>query len=216
MSFVVITDTSSNLPTSVIRKYGIEEISFPYYMEGKTCYCTDTDAFDSEAFYAAIAKGATVTTSQITPQRYIAFYEPFLKEGKDILFVAMSSGISGSCSSAKIGAQEILEFYPERRIEVVDTIGASLGEGLLSVQAAELRDQGMALQEAADLLRKRAKSRKNPKKRLALAGRSCYNYSALRTRTLSGAPFPAIRAAAPNPVEVINKNRRIAKWQSYP
>ena len=94
MSFVVITDTSSNLPTSVIRKYGIEEISFPYYMEGKTCYCTDTDAFDSEAFYAAIAKGATVTTSQITPQRYIAFYEPFLKEGKDILFVAMSSGIS--------------------------------------------------------------------------------------------------------------------------
>ena len=158
MSFVVITDTSSNLPTSVIRKYGIEEISFPYYMEGKTCYCTDTDAFDSEAFYAAIAKGATVTTSQITPQRYIAFYEPFLKEGKDILFVAMSSGISGSCSSAKIGAQEILEFYPERRIEVVDTIGASLGEGLLAVQAAELRDQGMALQEAADLLRKRAKS----------------------------------------------------------
>ena len=158
MSFVVITDTSSNLPTSVIRKYGIEEISFPYYMEGKTCYCTDTDTFDSEAFYAAIAKGATVTTSQITPQRYIAFYEPFLKEGKDILFVAMSSGISGSCSSAKIGAQEILEFYPERRIEVVDTIGASLGEGLLAVQAAELRDQGMALQEAADLLRKRAKS----------------------------------------------------------
>ena len=158
MSFVVITDTSSNLPTSVIRKYGIEEISFPYYMEGKTCYCTDTDTFDSEAFYAAIAKGATVTTSQITPQRYIAFYEPFLKEGNDILFVAMSSGISGSCSSAKIGAQEILEFYPERRIEVVDTIGASLGEGLLAVQAAELRDQGMALQEAADLLRKRAKS----------------------------------------------------------
>ena len=105
MSFVVITDTSSNLPTPVIRKHGIEEISFPYYMEGKTFHCTDTEAFDSEAFYAAIATGATVTTSQITPQRYVEFYEPFLKEGKDILFVAMSSGISGSCSSAKIGAQ---------------------------------------------------------------------------------------------------------------
>ena len=100
MSFVVMTDTSSNLPSSKIREHDIKEIAFPYFIKGKTYHCTDTGSFDGETFYNAIKqRGVEVTTSQITPQQYIDFYEPFLKEGKDILYICMSSGISGSCSS---------------------------------------------------------------------------------------------------------------------
>ena len=81
------------------------------------------------------------------------FYEPWLKQGLDIVFVCMSSGISGSCNSARLGAQMILEDYPERRIEVVDTLGASLGEGLVALEAARLRDLDLSAEEAARQLR---------------------------------------------------------------
>ncbi|MBP5222615.1 MAG: DegV family protein [Lachnospiraceae bacterium] len=158
MSFVVMTDTSSNLPSSMIRERDIKEIAFPYYIKGRTYQCTDTGSFDGESFYAAIRQhGVEVTTSQITPQRYMDFYEPWLKEGKDILYVSMSSGISGSCSSSQIGAKEILQHYPERRIEIVDSLGASLGEGLLALQAADLRDNKIPLESASDELREAAR-----------------------------------------------------------
>lgn len=143
MSFVVVTDTSSNLPTPMVREYGLEEISYPYYIDGKEHHCSDTTAFSGDEYYAKIKSGMRVTTSQITPQLYMDFFEPFLKEGKDLIYVAMSSGISGSCHSAQIGAQELQEEYPERKIAVIDTRGAALGEGLIALQAAKMRDEGV-------------------------------------------------------------------------
>ena len=158
MSFVVMTDTSSNLPSSLISNRDIKEIAFPYFMKGKEYQCTNTDQFDADAFYAAIKQqGVVVTTSQISPQQYLDFFEPFLKEGKDILFVCMSSGISGSCNSAHIGAEEILQHYPEQRIEIIDSLGASLGEGLLALQAADLRDSGTPFEAAVAELRDAAR-----------------------------------------------------------
>ena len=100
MSFVVMTDTSSNLPTPLVRQRDLKEIAFNYYINGQSYNCLDTTTFNGDEFYASIRGGVGVTTSQITPQHYIEFYEPFLKEGKDIIFVSMSSGISGSCNSA--------------------------------------------------------------------------------------------------------------------
>ena len=153
MSFVAITDTSGNLPNERIRKADLKVIAFPYFINGKEYTCLDTDSFCGDAFYAQIKDGMKVTTSQISPQQYADFFEPFLKEGKDIVFVCMSSGISGSCNSARIGAQMCLEQYSDRRIEVVDTLGASLGEGLVALEAARLRDQGLDAGEAARKLR---------------------------------------------------------------
>ena len=153
MSFVAITDTSGNLPNERIRKADLKVIAFPYFINGKEYTCLDTDSFCGDAFYAQIKDGMKVTTSQISPQQYADFFEPFLKEGKDIVFVCMSSGISGSCNSARIGAQMCLEQYSDRRIEVVDTLGASLGEGLVALEAARLRDQGLDAGEAAGKLR---------------------------------------------------------------
>ena len=153
MSFVVLTDTSSNLPTPLVRERDIKVIAFPFFIDGKAFDCQDTTSFDAEDFYGRITKGMEVTTSQISPQRYMEFFEPWLEAGKDILFVAMSSGISGSCQSAHIGAEEILERYPRRRIEIIDTRGASLGEGLLALEAAEMRDQNVSTELAAARLR---------------------------------------------------------------
>ncbi len=153
MRFVAVTDTSGNLPTRRIRKADLKIIAFPYFIDGREYTCLDTDSFHGDEFYARIKAGLKVTTSQISPQQYMEFYEPWLKQGLDIVFVCMSSGISGSCNSARIGAEMILEQYPQRRIEVIDTLGASLGEGLVALEAARLRDLDLSAEEAAVRLR---------------------------------------------------------------
>ena len=148
MSYAVVTDTSGNLLNQHIRKYNLKVIPFSYFMEEEERTCLDTDAFEGERFYSLLGKGMRVTTSQITPKRYAEYFTPILEEGKDILYVSMSSGISGSCDSSRIGAEIALESFPERRIEIIDTLGASLGEGLVAIRAAKLRDQGTDLETA--------------------------------------------------------------------
>lgn len=152
--FVLMTDTSANLDSAVLAQRGIETIPFSFYDESNSQeqICQDTHAFDGEAFYEAMRCGARYVTSQITPQRYIDYMEPFLKAGSDILFVGMSSGVSGASHSAEIAAASLREEYPERKIRLVDTLGASLGEGLIVLHAAQRRDEGMLLDETADEL----------------------------------------------------------------
>ena len=152
MSFVVVTDTSGNLPTKLARARGLEIIPFTYIFDGKNHTCTDTDAFDGDAFYAQITGGLAVTTSQITPHDYLESFGPHLEAGKDVLFISMSSGISGSCGSARVAAEMLAEQYPERRVVVIDTRGASLGEGIIALQAAQMRDEGLSLDEAVQKL----------------------------------------------------------------
>ena len=152
MQFVAVTDTSGNLPTPLAKAHDLKMIPFSYFIDGERFTCLDTESFDGDAFYALL-KDTEVKTTQINPAEYTEFFEPFLKDGKDVIYVAMSSGISGSCQSASIGAEMLKEQYPDRVIEVIDTRGASLGEGLVAVEAARLRDRGFSAQEAAKRLR---------------------------------------------------------------
>lgn len=152
MSFVIVTDTSANIPKRIVEQRGLEVIPFSYYVDGVEHTCTDIEAFDGDGFYAMMKGHADVTTSQIPPQRYADFFEPFVKEGKDVLFVSMSSGISGSFSSSNIAAVQLMETYPDRIVRAVDTKGASLGEGLLALRAADCRDKGMGIEETVELL----------------------------------------------------------------
>lgn len=152
MSFIVATDTSGNLPTQTVRERGLHIIPFAYFVNGERFTCTDTDAFDGDAFYALL-KNTAVTTTQINPIEYADFFEPFVRGGHDVIYVSMSSGISGSFQSATIGAEMLSERYPDRVIEVVDTRGAALGEGLIAVYAAELLDRDVETREAAKRLR---------------------------------------------------------------
>lgn len=149
MSFAIVTDTSANLPTALTKKHGVTVIPFFYTVDGAELSCTDTGAFDGSAFYEAMRRGASVTTTQITPQRYADAFRPLLAAGQDLLAVSMSSGISGSCQSAALAAEELREEFPERTVRTVDSLGASLGEGLLVLEALRCRDEGMSLYDTA-------------------------------------------------------------------
>ena len=155
MSFVIVTDTSSNLPTPYLKEHGVEMIPFTYHINGQEYACMDTESFDGPAYYGILRSGTRITTSQIPPQRYRDTFLPLLLAGKDILFVGMSSGISGSYASSEIAAAELREQFPERTIRTVDTLAAALGEGILVMHAVDWRDAGLSIDEIADLLLER-------------------------------------------------------------
>lgn len=152
MVFSILTDTSANLPAAFVREKEITVIPFSYHCDGQDYTCIDPEGFDAAAYYGAMRQGKRFTTSQITPQAYIDILRPMLEAGQEILFVGMSSGISGSYHSAELARSELLEDFPAAKLRLVDTLGASLGEGLLVMQAAELRAQGLSLDETADRL----------------------------------------------------------------
>ena len=143
--FRIMTDTSANLPTELAKQSDITVIPFPYFVNGARQTCLDTEGFDGETFYGAMREGAEVTTSQINPQNYIDAMRPVLERGEDILFVGMSSGISGAYHSAELAVEELRPEFPERKIRLVDTIGASLGEGLLVLRAYRDKLAGLSL-----------------------------------------------------------------------
>lgn len=152
MSFAIVTDTSANLPSPMLKKLGISAIPFSYTIDGRELSCTDTEAFDGAEYYGLMRGGTKVTTSQITPYKYELEFAPILERGEDILFVGMSSGISGSYDMAEFTAQKLRERFPERKLRLVDTLGASLGEGIFALYAARMRKSGLTLDETADRL----------------------------------------------------------------
>ena len=94
--FAIVTDTSANLDCSLLQQRNIAAIPFTFFVGGQEQTCTDTAGFDGPAFYSAMRSGTQVKTSQVSPQQYIDLFSPMLAMGQEILFVGMSSGISGS------------------------------------------------------------------------------------------------------------------------
>ena len=152
MAFTVITDTSGNLPKFMADEYGLKVIPFYYHVDGKDLCCEAIEDFDSEAYYRRLKDGPRVTTTQITPQRYLEYFEEEAKAGRDFIYVSMSGGISGSCDSARVALRMLAEDYPDVKAFVINTKGAALGEGFVALEAARLRDQGLSIEEAAEKL----------------------------------------------------------------
>ena len=151
--FRIVTDTSSNLPTAYLQAENITVIPFTFHTESGKQSCMDTASFDAKAFYTAMRNGEKVTTSQIPPQRFVDNIRPMLENGEDVLFVSMSSGISGSYASSKIAANQLAEEFPERKILTVDTYSASLAEGIVVMRAVECRKEGLSIDETYQILR---------------------------------------------------------------
>ena len=151
--FRIVTDTSSNLPTAYLQAENIAVIPFTFHTESGEQSCMDTASFDAKAFYTAMRNGEKVTTSQIPPQRFVDNIRPMLENGEDVLFVSMSSGISGSYASSKIAANQLAEEFPERKILTVDTYSASLAEGIVVMRAVECRKEGLSIDETYQILR---------------------------------------------------------------
>lgn len=154
MSFAIVTDTAANLPGKLLNQYAMTAIPFSAIFNGEEYNYTIPEEFDGRTYYEALQNGAVVTTSQVNPDRYIEYMEPILEKGDDILFVGVSSGVSGSFSSAQLARTLLKEKFPERTIRLVDSLSAALGEGLLVLQGALCRQKGMSLEKTAEYLEK--------------------------------------------------------------
>lgn len=120
---------------------------FKFTMNGKTYVDDLWESLPLKEFYAEIAAGAMPVTSQLNVTEYIALFEPFLKAGTDVLHLALSSGISGSYSSARIAEDDLRAKYPERKLYVIDSLAASSGFGLLVDAALDMRDAGKTIDQ---------------------------------------------------------------------
>lgn len=147
----LFTDTSANLPIEIIDEYGIEVVPFSYTIDGVE-YIPERE-FDGKAFYAAMRAGSEVKTSMVNAGTFIERFKTALDAGKDVLYIGMSGGISGTANAALMAKQELDEEYPDRKIVVIDTLAASLGEGLFVIKAAEQLKDGVALDAIEETIR---------------------------------------------------------------
>lgn len=146
-NYVLSCCSTVDISKEHLESRDIKYACFHYFLDGKE-YSDDLgQSMSFEKFYGAMAGGADTKTSQINTAEFIDYFEPFLKEGKDVLHIAFSSGLSGTYNSATIAASELREKYPERKLTVVDSLAASSGYGLLMDMAADLRDSGMSMDD---------------------------------------------------------------------
>lgn len=149
-NFVLSCCSTADLSAEHLEKRGINYICFHYALDDKE-YLDDLGKSMSYAdFYAALANGAEPRTWQVNADEYIEYFTPFLEQGKDIVHLSLSSGISGSYNSALIAKEELDKLYPDRKIYIIDSLAASSGFGLFIDKLADLRDAGMSAEEIVD------------------------------------------------------------------
>lgn len=146
-NFVLAAATTADMPKSFFEERDIKYIYFHFLLDDKQYDDDFGESYPFCDFYQRIADGGMPTTCQINVDEHMEFFEKYLKEGKDVLFVSLSSGISGSFNSCQIAANELKEKYPERKILVVDSLAASSGYGLFMNEIANLRDEGKSIDE---------------------------------------------------------------------
>ena len=149
--YVLVTDSSCDLSEAMVRELDLSVLPLSFHI-GENSYKDHPDRreMDPKDFYDRIRSGAMPTTSAVNPEEYIEHLTPFLEQGQDVLVLAFSSGLSTTCQSAQIAAAELSERYPERKLLVVDTLCASMGQGLLCWHAAQKRLAGESMEAVRD------------------------------------------------------------------
>ena len=145
----VFTDTAANLPPEVLEKYHIRTLPLTYRVDGEL----PEGEFDGPAYYDAIRGGAEVKTAMVNPQDTAEGMEPVLAAGDDLLYIGISGGISGTCWSVGLAADELMAKYPGRQLRVIDSRGASLGEGLIPIEVAKRAQAGATMEELVECVR---------------------------------------------------------------
>lgn len=154
--FIITTDTTSDLPAEYVAEHHIGMLSLTYTINDHTY--TWENPLPVKDFYNCMREGSLPTTSQSNPEQAAALFESIITEqDADILHIAFSSGLSGSYNSSRIAAEELSEKYPNHRIVVIDSLAASLGEGLLVHKAVSMKESGSSLDEIAAWLEENKK-----------------------------------------------------------
>lgn len=148
--YILSCCSTADLSAEHFQSRDISYICFHYELDGKQYPDDLGQSIPFDEFYKAMANGADTKTSQVNAEEYEEYFENFLKQGLDILHVTLSSGISGSINSANIARSNLQERYPDRKIYIVDSLGASSGYGLIMDKLADLRDEGKSIDEVHD------------------------------------------------------------------
>lgn len=149
-SFVLSCCSTADLSKDHFETRDIHYICFHFFLDGKEYPDDLGQSIPFHDFYQAMVNGAETKTSQVSIGEFTAYFRPFLEEGKDILHVTLSTGISGVYNSASSAAEILREEFPDRKIYIVDSLGASSGYGLLMDHLADLRDEGKTIDEVHD------------------------------------------------------------------
>ncbi|MCI8744880.1 MAG: DegV family protein [Lachnospiraceae bacterium] len=146
-TYVIMTDINADLPEEYIREHGLEVLSLSYMIDGETY--DRNHPLEVGEFYKRMRNGSMPTTSQVNPDQAKKAFTACLKQGKDVLYIAFSSALSGTYNSGRIAAEEIKEegLFPDRKLVVLDSLSASLGQGLLVHKAVQLKEAGKSLEE---------------------------------------------------------------------
>ena len=151
MSYRIFTDNGSNLTPEMYEEYGIEVLSLKFTIDGKeyVSYKKGT-TIDIKMFYDKMRNKEHITTSLVNADEFATAFEEALKNGEDVLYIGLSSGISGTYQASTIAASMLKDKYPDRKIIMIDSLAASIGEGMLVYDAAKLKAQGKSIDEVAE------------------------------------------------------------------
>lgn len=151
MSFAIFVDGSANLPARFLE--GLELLPCSFTIDDvPQQYNGDLDSFDAHEYYESLKAGRKIKTTLVNTHTIMTHMTPVLADGRDAVYICMSSGISGTYQAAKIAAEDLMEEYPDRFVHIVDSRGCGLGIGLLAIMAKKLRDEGKTVREASACL----------------------------------------------------------------
>ena len=154
--FVILTDSSADLSAELAAQIGVQVLPLSFIMDDHTYYnYPDNREMDPHRFYERLRGGELATTNAVNVAQYTEALEPLLQAGKDVLILAFSSGLSTTYNSSRLAVEELSTKYPDRKLYTVDTLCASLGQGLLVWYAARERDKGHSIAEVRDWIEER-------------------------------------------------------------
>ena len=154
--FVILTDSSADLSAELAAQIGVQVLPLSFIMDDHTYYnYPDNREMDPHRFYERLRGGELATTNAVNVAQYTEALEPLLQAGKDVLILAFSSGLSTTYNSSRLAVEELSARYPDRKLYTVDTLCASLGQGLLVWYAARERDKGHSIEEVRDWIEER-------------------------------------------------------------
>lgn len=149
--YVIVSDATLDLPKEIINQYDIHVIQMGFEVDNvEYAHYPDERELSIEEFYSKLKNGSVSHTTQITPAIFLDYFANILKQGKDILYIAFSSGLSGTYNTAQLVIKELKEEYPDRKIIGIDSLCASIGEGLLVLNAAMQKQKGLSIDELAN------------------------------------------------------------------
>ncbi len=149
-NYKIFTDSNGDLPLNIIKENDITIVPLSFNVNGVNHVAVpENPTMTTKEFYTAMRQGADTTTSQINSQDFIKYAKPVLDAGEDIIYLGFSSGLSGSVNAARIAAEELADEYPDRKVIVLDTLCASLGQGLLVYLCIDEKKKGRSIDEVA-------------------------------------------------------------------